>query len=149
MMRVGDPGRDAPHVLTITDPGDGLEKEWDVEHPDTCARACLWSPLMLNFVRDCNALSQDRRLVEGDHVCYVAHVIEAIGLDTLNVDSLEGDAHLDPEWAPASPYEADWHRLRPGRYLIEGWWTPFYWAGSEPIDADGGLTLIALAPEPA
>lgn len=130
-----------PHVLVVVDPDSG---DWEIEHPETCPLVCDWWP---------GADKANRVFPVERHTCYVAFEIAHNGLDSLTVVShreRDGDGWRDVAPVdlndPESPFEAEWRRLRPGRYLIEGWWTPQGWAGTEPVDADGGLTLIGPTP---
>jgi hypothetical protein len=143
----GEDPRFQPHVLVLRDPGDGFEKEWEIEHPDACPQMCAWWPEARQVVEEERRISAATfGLIPpwpaGDYDCYVRYELVNNGLDSLDIYSLEGDEHFDHNHVATSRFEAGWHRLRPGRYVIEGWFTPFYWAGSEPCDADGGLTLV-------
>lgn len=140
-----------PHRLTIVVDGDG-EKDWAVEHHEACPVVCNWSPWYSDYWNNrdgdartsINGAAWDWESIsdEGHHSCYVQYELDGNGIDSLDADSLDGDAHIDQGREPASRWEADWYRLRTGVYVIEGWFTPSGWAGSEPIDADGGLTIL-------
>lgn len=115
------PPIETPHVLVLGDRYDD-GRDWEVEHPPDCGRACPWWP------EACTGL---RGGFEGTPTCYVEWEIDGAGLD-----SLSGEVY-------GIQVESDgWRSLPDGRYLLEGWYTPQGWAGSEPIDADGGLILV-------
>lgn len=135
-----------PHVLVIHDVGDG-EKEFEIEHPETCPRVCLWSPTMAELV------VQEKRREESSGIpmiafdsldCLVEYEVSNAGLDSLD---LGADPPDDGTYQPASPWAMDrWRQLPPGRYLIEAWYQGGGWAGADWQDPDGGLALIG--PEP-
>lgn len=136
-----------PHVLTVMSV-DEHNKEWEVEHHPDCPLACYWWPGRdgdVDALGDPLVTPSELSTLEGDgasYICYVQYELDGNGIDSLSLG--EVDDHLDPAWTPFSEFEAEWHRLRPGRYLIKGWFTPGGWAG-EYYDADGGLTLIGPA----
>jgi hypothetical protein len=123
-----------PHVLAITEPYPG-QKEWEVEHPACCPSVCDWWPGAAETVEEERRSGRIHFAVER-HDCYVAWELSMAGLDSLDLTSSTWPGGF--RYAPAEP----WRYLKPGRYLIEGWYTPGGWAGSEPVDADGGLTLL-------
>lgn len=127
------------HVLEVTEPEPGL-KEWEIEHPRQCPRVCRWFPGAREVVAGAAAAGGIEFGSVEELDCLVAYWTMNVGLDGLDVSELAGRA---PELDPFG----QWRLLPPGRYLIEAWFTPFYWAGSEPCDADGGLTLIGPEPE--
>jgi hypothetical protein len=135
--RAADP-RFQPHVLVITETEPG-EKEWEIEHPRHCPRVCRWFPGAREVLAEEQSTYGDLSPDPAELDCYVAWEIANAGLDGLDVTEAAG-------WSKElSPLE-QWRLLAPGRYLLEGWHTPFHWAGSEPCDADGGIVL--LGPEP-
>lgn len=148
-----------PHVLIITEPEPG-EKEYEVEHNEGCPVACSWHPTLYGHKWHDPFVSGEEVTYpypdEGQYTCYVQYELDANGIDSLGVVShRESDGeggwrdvapHADPNYVPATQFEPEWKRLRPGRYVIEGWFTPPGWAGSEPVDADGGLTIIEGTP---
>lgn len=148
--------KNLPHVLVIAG-GDG-EKEWEVEHPVSCPLVCDWSPWLSDYWAG-DPQHSDFAFVggpslEGDpghHACYVEYEVVYNGLDSLDIHSPPDDVdfgpYLDPDHVRSSEYEAEWRRLRPGRYLIEGWYHNGVGCGDYggQGDPDGGLTLLGLA----
>jgi hypothetical protein len=128
------PPADLPHVLVVS--GDEDDKEWEVEHPDECARACPWWPEAVAQIADLHPLADgwigfDTK--SGIHLCLVEHEIENNSLDSL-FGEFDG--------ASIEGLGDGWKALPAGRYLIAGWYTPGGWAGANPIDPDGGLELL-------
>lgn len=145
----GTDPRMQPHVLVITSTDDG-SLDWEVEHPDACPSVCHWAPPVdgkpwfTKYADDRDPADlhyPDERA--GYRDCLLAWQVSNMGIDLL--DFGEHAEFADPDHVPVSPFEAPWHRLRPGRYLIEAWYTPGGWAG-DYYDADEGLTLIGAAP---
>ena len=138
-----------PHVLVITG-NEPEERDYTVEHPDCCPLVCYWTTTAIRqeaarmFGED---PSPDDEPDPGQRDCYVQYEVEGAGLESIDVSEPPAGVELDPPDYSSLPWrrDGDWRRLRPGRYLIEGWFTLFCWAGSEPIDADGGLTLLGPA----
>lgn len=135
---------EAVHVLVVS--GDSPEeREYEIEHPG-CPEICDWGPTMGEmtmretiaalYVDDdwAEDFDRDGRLV-GRRNCYVQYEVENVGLETLEGPLLP-EATADYRWSER------WRLLAPGRYEIRGWYTPQGWAGSEPIEADGGIELL-------
>jgi hypothetical protein len=67
-------------------------------------------------------------------------------------DALLGDVRVAGRWTCMTGVwwdefgheylDLDEHPLEPGRYVVQGWHTPPGWAGSFPIEADGGIDLL-------
>lgn len=154
--RPGDP----PHRLVISgvDAYDG--KGWEVFHPETCGRACHWWPGAGDDIfrdRWWRVVEEDTARVprirnDGHWQCHVQYELDNNGLDSLSLDcdppielddpTEVGEWNNGGTWLPR--YAAEWTRLPAGSYAISGWYTPWGWAGSEPVDPDGGLHLIGL-----
>lgn len=122
------PMEQLPHGLLIYVEEDGGETGYEVTHPVDCPVACPWWPgAPFDDEPVGIAVAHEHRL------CYVEWEIENVGLDSLDVSEVVTTfgTHIDA-----------WKHLPPGRYLIEGWYHPGGWAGSEPVDPDGGLVLL-------
>lgn len=134
------------HTLVISGTGD--EKEWEIEHPESCPLVCAWWPGAgeVYAAQDADRLgffgSDDRA---GHHDCYVGWEAAQIGLDDLDF-TLGAALGAPDDGTPCREWER-WRSLPPGRYEIEGWYTPGGFAGSEPIDPDGGLVYLGPAKE--
>jgi hypothetical protein len=145
-----------PHLLIITDLGDD-GKEWEVVHPDECPVACTWYPPVNGepwFAKYEREWIEDFPLPstrDGQYTCYMRHELDGNGIDSLHVveyrlrddngELRDVGEFIDPTYIPSGRYEPEWMRLAPGRYTIEAWFTPAYWAG-EYVDADSGITLL-------
>lgn len=129
---------DRPHTLIVTDPGDGSGLEWQVIHHSLCQWGAFRSRFDYSDFFDPKPLEVPK--LDFYRKCLIQHEIDNNGLDSLDVHTLDGDAHLN-SGVELGPFEADYKRLRPGRYKVVAWCTPQGWAGSEPVDADGGLYL--------
>lgn len=155
--RAGRDPRFQPHVLIITDPGDGSEKEWEIEHHECCPRICHWWPGAAEELAREKARGWISFAVE-TYDCYVQFELDHNGIDSLAVVShrelgpggtwVDVAEFADPAYVPETGFEAEWHRLRPGRYLIEGWYQSGAGQGEYGGmgDAEGGLTILGLAP---
>lgn len=132
-----------PHILTITEQG-----EFEVEHPEDCPIKCYWWPGAREYISESHPLTAELAGA-GEHDCYVGWELANVGLDTLDL-GLEDDEDesliVDPEHVPASQWEPFWKSLRPGRYLIEGWYEPGVSTPNGPAEPDGGLTLFRRLP---
>lgn len=126
------PFEELPHGLLIYEEEPGGEKGYEVIHPVDCPRGCYWLPGLPFKVGEGSGMIGE--YPPETHHCYIQYELDGAGLDSLEASELTGGTHLD-----------DWKKLPPGRYIIEGWYTPGGWAGSEPVEPEGGLTLLGPA----
>lgn len=117
-----------PHVLVVE--GHGDDKDAWIEHPEGCPRYCEWWPGAAEHANGDDPLTF--RFDVETYGCYVEWEVRYCGLD-----SIEGDVDGLHIGGPGG-----WRHLPSGRYRLEPWFQPFYWAGSNPVDADGGISLV-------
>ena len=124
---------DKPHILIIED-CDG-EKEWRIVHPVSCK----WEAHR-------HADSDLFGAVEGEprwhfhRACLTQWEIDGNGIDSLEVHC-GSDEHIDPAHAKASPFEAGWLSLRPGRYVVQA---AYSWSGSWWDEADNEFYIDSV-----
>ena len=116
---------DKPHVLIIEDI-DG-EKHWHIVHPATCP----WEGWLCGGCNDPFFNDPCGKHAHFWRACLTEWETNNNGLDSLGVD-LRAD-YIDPDYVPASPFEAEWRRLKPGRYIVQA---TYYWSGSWYDEAD-------------
>lgn len=136
------------HALIITGSTPD-EREWEVKHPPECPIACdvfwnLYGETIPSFDGETCVYPYP---MDGHRTCYVEFEVDYSGIDSLDVYSLKGDAHLEgpkPKWGID-----EWKMLRPGRYELEGWYHSGEGMGEYggQGDPDGGLNLLSWEPE--
>ncbi len=141
---------DQPHILTVLDAGD--EKDYELAH-DGCGHACAWWPGRADDLAlvpddlpagwDFEAEQNAYEATHGHPTCYVAWEVGNAGLDSLDIHAVSedtGGAHLDD--TPVGRFGLDeWRRLRPGRYVVVGWYHPGVSTPNGPAEPDGGIYI--------
>lgn len=131
---------DKPHVLIITEV-DG-EKEWRIVHPPTCPWNAYKHPAHDSndwvFGCGCDRPEEHNFFVRG---CLTEWEIGCNGIDGLEIYSVEGSEHIDPAYVPVSRFEAEWHKLKPGRYIIQA---TYSWSGSWYDEPDSEFYIEAV-----
>lgn len=126
---------DKPHVLVIEDVGDG-EKEFRILHLPTCK----WE-VYKHFHGPWCSEPCERKWDFHRH-CLIQWEVENVGLDSLEINSVDGDDHIDYLYVPASQWEPDWHKLKPGRYIVKMTYT---WSGSWYDEPDSEFWIDEVA----
>lgn len=125
---------DKPHTLVIEDiEGD---KEWRIVHPPTCPWEG-WRCSCADPIFGPEPLEPGHPHMHFHRTCLTVWEVNNNGLDGLGVDLLAD--YIDRDYVPATRWESDWRKLRPGRYTIEA---TYSWSGSWYDEVDSEFYVV-------